>query len=216
MSGSTVRVDGLPMRALIADDHGLLRDTLEHFLRQEAGIDPVGVGDLPSALEAIERDGPFDLVVLDVAMPGMNGLEGLRRALEMPGARAVAAMSGNVSRDLAERVLELGAAGFLPKTLPARTLANALRFMALGERYAPLDLMTAGEGPPQHPMAARLSPRELQVLEGLCRGKANKEIARDLDVMEPTVKLHVKTLYRKLGVTNRTQAAVVAKESGLF
>ena len=206
----------MPIRVLIADDHGLLCDTLELFLRQEAGIEAECVGDLPAALAAIDAKGPFDLVLLDVAMPGMNGLEGLGRALQQPGARAVAAMSGNVSRDLAERALALGAAGFLPKTLPARSLANAVRFMAMGERYAPPDMLDTGEPAQGHPIAAQLTPRELQVLEGLCHGKANKEIARDLAVMEPTVKLHVKTLYRKLGVANRTQAAVVAKEAGLF
>jgi len=206
------------IRVLIADDHSLLRDTLELFFQQEAGIETVGVADLPAALAAMEAEGPFDLVLLDVAMPGMHGLDGLERALSMPGARAVAAMSGNASRELAERALALGAAGFLPKTLPARTLAQAVRFMATGERYAPPPEVLTGEDrtEPAHPIAERLTARELQVLERLCRGKANKEIARDLDVMEPTVKLHVKTLYRKLGVANRTQAAIAAKEAGLF
>lgn len=206
----------MPIRVLIADDHGLLRDTLEVFLRQQPGIEPAAVADLPEALAAIASEGPFDLVLLDVAMPGMNGLEGLERVVGLPGARAVAAMSGNVSRDLAERALSLGAAGFLPKTLPARSLVNAVQFMAMGERYAPPEMLEPGEAVAAHSMAAQLTPRELQVLEGLCHGKANKEIARDLEVMEPTVKLHVKTLYRKLGVANRTQAAMIAKEAGLF
>jgi two-component system, NarL family, nitrate/nitrite response regulator NarL len=73
---------------------------------------------------------------------------------------------------------------------------------------------TAAE--PTNPLAQKLTPRELQVLEGLTEGKANKEIARDLDLSEPTVKLHVKTLYRKIGAANRTQAAMIAREAGLF
>ena len=81
----------------------------------------------------------------------------------------------------------------------------------------PIDFMTAApDEAAQNAISEKLSRRELQVLQGLCEGKSNKEIARDLELMEPTVKLHVKTLYRKIGAANRTQAAMLAKESGLF
>ena len=115
-----------------------------------------------------------------------------------------------------EQALEVGAAGFVPKTLPAKSMINAVKFMAMGEQYAPIDFMTALEDSPSHPLAEKLSPRELQVLKGLTEGKSNKEIGRDLDITEPTVKLHMKTLYRKVGVSNRTQAALIAREAGLF
>lgn len=207
------------MRILIADDHDLLRDTLVLFLQGQQGLEPVAVRDLPEALAALAADGPFDLVLLDYGMPGMNGLDGLRAALATPGGARVALMSGSATREIAEEALALGAAGFLPKTLAAKTLANAVRFMAMGEQYAPVDFMTAApvaEAPPRHPLAEGLSARELEVLEGLCGGKSNKEIARDLGLMEPTVKLHIKTLYRKIGVANRTQAAMLAKDANLF
>lgn len=204
------------MRILIADDHDLLRDTLVLFLQSQS-IDSIAVKDLPSALEKIRTDGPFDLVLLDFGMPGMNGLEGLKAALLEKGAERVALISGIAPRDIAEQALTLGAAGFLPKTLPAKSLANAVRFMAMGEQYAPIDFMTAApDETAQNAMTEKLSRRELQVLQGLCEGKSNKEIARDLELMEPTVKLHVKTLYRKIGAANRTQAAMLAKEAGLF
>jgi len=206
------------MRVLIADDHDLLRDTLAHYFRQEAGIDPVVTADFDGARSIVAAEGPFDVVVLDFGMPGMNGLEGLREALGWTGARAVALMSGIAPREVAEAAYAMGAAGFLPKTMPARTLASAVRFMGSGETYTPVEFVTAGAsvGGGGHPLAGRLTRREMQVLEGLCRGKANKEIARDLELMEPTVKLHVKTLCRKLGATNRTQAAMIGKEAGLF
>jgi DNA-binding NarL/FixJ family response regulator len=95
-------------------------------------------------------------------------------------------------------------------------MINAVRFMAMGEQYAPIDFMTAMEETPSNPMADKLSPRELEVLKGLTEGKSNKEIARDLDITEPTVKLHMKTLFRKVDATNRTQAAMIAREAGLF
>jgi DNA-binding NarL/FixJ family response regulator len=88
--------------------------------------------------------------------------------------------------------------------------------MAMGEQYAPIDFMTAIEKTPANPLADKLTERELQMLKGLTEGKSNKQIARDLEIKEPTVKLHMKTLYRKMGVENRTQAAMIASEAGLF
>jgi DNA-binding NarL/FixJ family response regulator len=88
--------------------------------------------------------------------------------------------------------------------------------MAMGEQFAPIDFMTTVDEQQSHPLVDKLTPRELQMLEGLTAGKSNKEIARDLDISEPTVKLHMKTLYRKLDATNRTQAAMIAQEAKLF
>ena len=204
------------MRVLIADDHDLLRDTLVAFLGTAEGFDMGTAASYPEAVTRITEDAPYDLVLLDYKMPGMNGLESLREALTLKGGQRVALISGEATREIAEKALEMGAAGFVPKTLPAKSLVNAVRFMAMGEKYAPLDFMTAPEPAVDHPLAKRLTARELDVLKGLNAGKSNKEIARDLDLTEPTIKLHMKTLYRKLEVNNRTQAALVARESGLF
>lgn len=205
------------MRVLVADDHDLLRDTVILFLNGLDGMEALPAKDLAQSLELIRKTGPFDLVLLDFGMPGMNGLSGLEVAMAEPKAMHVALMSGTATREVAEAALAMGAAGFLPKTLPAKSMANAVRFMAMGEKYAPIDFMTAPQEPlPAHPLAELLSKRELEVFDGLCKGKSNKEIARDLQLMEPTVKLHVRTLYRKIGAQNRTQAVIYAKEAGLF
>ena len=205
------------MKILIADDHDLLRDTLVMFLEGEGGIETATAADLDGALFAVDSNGTFDLIILDYSMPGMSGLNGLKKALAHNGGQRVALMSGIATRSIAEEALAYGAAGFIPKTLSAKSLINAVRFMAMGEQYAPIDFMTAeDEAAAPNPLAEKLSRREMQVLEGLSKGKSNKEIARDLDLQEPTIKLHVKTLYRKIGAGNRTQAALIAKDEGLF
>jgi len=204
------------MKILIADDHDLLRDTLVMFLQGEGNIETVTASDFDAAMACVDTKGPFDLIMLDYNMPGMSGLNGLKKALEYNGGQRVALMSGIATKNVAEEALAIGAAGFVPKTLSAKSLVNAVRFMAMGEQYAPIDFMTQEEDSAPNPLAEKLSRRELQVLEGLSQGKSNKEIARDLDLQEPTIKLHVKTLYRKIGAGNRTQAALIAKEEGLF
>ena len=102
------------------------------------------------------------------------------------------------------------------KLMAAKSMVNAVKFMAMGEKYVPLDFLNAVEEEADIPLAKQLSERELQVLGGLCQGLSNKEIARELDLQEVTIKLHVKTLCRKIEAKNRTHAAMIAKEAGLF
>jgi two-component system nitrate/nitrite response regulator NarL len=203
------------MRVLIADDHDLVRETIALFLSQAGDFEAETANSLPTALAAIAVE-PFDIVLLDYNMPGMNGLEGVKKALEANGEKTVALLSGTAPKGVAQEALAIGAIGFLPKTLGAQSLINAIRFMASGEAYMPISVMREEEAALSNPLAKNLSKRELQVLEGLCKGKANKEIARDLDLQEVTIKLHVKTLCRKLDARNRTQAAMMAKEAGLY
>ena len=203
------------MKILIADDHDLLRDTLRSFLETDGDLEVTLAADLSSALEAMRTSGPFDVTLLDFSMPGMNGFGGLEQAIAVADGRPVALMSGIAPVGIGERALDMGAAGFLPKTLPARSLMNAIRFMAAGERFLPLDqLRVSQRDEGSGPFEQKLTLRERQVLTSLCRGLSNKEIARDLELSEPTVKLHIKTVCRKLDARNRTHAAMLAKEAG--
>jgi DNA-binding NarL/FixJ family response regulator len=200
------------MKLLIADDHDLVRETLAAFLMSEGLAQVATAASLTDALSAMQAGG-FDLVLLDYTMPGMNGLDGLSRALEASGGRPVALISGTTARELAEAALRAGAAGFVPKTLGSGAIAAAIRHMVAGEVFAPIGLLTEG-GEAIADLSA-LTRREIDVLRGLCQGRSNKEIARDLDLQEVTVKLHVKTLSRKLGARNRTHAAMIARNAGM-
>lgn len=210
------RRPGTFMRILLADDHDLVRETISAYLQSQGGAEVVLATDLDGALDQIRTGGPYDLVLLDYNMPGMFGLEGLGRALESNGGRGVAILSGTAPNRTAQEALDAGAIGYLPKTLGAQSLLNAVRFMISGETYVPVSLMREEAAAPDHPMAKTLSPRENEVLSRLCRGLSNKEIARELDLQEVTIKLHVRTLCRKLEAKNRTQAAMAAKEAGLY
>ncbi len=204
------------MRLLLADDHDLVLETLSAFLTAQGEFEVETCGSLDAACEKMANDIVYDLVLLDYSMPGMNGLDGLARALETSYGRPVAIMSGTATKAVAQQAIDAGAIGFLPKTMAAKSLVNAVRFMAMGETYIPLDFINAEDQTSTAPLAKLLSERELQVLGGLCRGLSNKEIARELNLQEVTIKLHVKTLSRKLDAKNRTHAAMIAKEAGII
>lgn len=182
-----------------------------------AYLEAEGVGqvllasNVAQALALIGSEGPFDLVLVDYNMPGMDGLKGFAHILSANAGRPVALISGALSVDLAQQALAAGAAGVVPKTLGSKPLVAAVRCMISGETFAPITLI------PKAALLedALLSARELDVLRGICAGKSNKEIARDHDLQEVTVKLHVKTMSRKLGAKNRTHAAMIARDRKL-
>lgn len=199
------------MRILVADDHGLVRETIAAFLEHEGFENVQGAATLQDAIAAVKKSGSFDLVLLDYNMPGMNGLDGLGTMSSANVGKAVALMSGTATPEIAEEAIANGAAGFVPKSLGSKSMVAAVRFMLAGETYAPFAFLNQERSATQ----SVLSPRELDVVRGICEGKSNKEIARDHDLQEVTVKLHVKTMSRKLGAKNRTHAAMIAKQMGI-
>ena len=200
------------MRVLVADDHDLVRESIAAILTGNDFSVVELAADLGQALDLVAAGDQFDLVLLDYEMPGMNGLDGLERMMKAAGGAPVALLSGTASHDVANKALEAGAAGFIPKTLSTRSMITAVKFMVAGEVYAPIDVLKNQPEVNDSP----LSKRETEVLRGICEGKSNKEIARDLDLQEVTVKLHVKTLSRKLEARNRTHAAMIARDRALI
>lgn len=202
------------MRILLADDHEMVRDTISAYLETEGRAAVVSVADYTSAMKTLNAKGPFDLVLLDFNMPGMNGLDGLADAVKNHPNQAFAILSGTAPNKIAQEAVEMGAIGYIPKTMGAKSLINAVRFMIAGETFVPVSALGDTGETPETEFTKQFSQRERQVLSGLCLGRANKEIARELELQEVTIKLHVRTLCKKLNAKNRTQAALIAKDAG--
>lgn len=196
------------MRILLADDHKMVRETIKSYLGHGQSAEVVDCGTLAEAETALDRQGPFDIVLLDLNMPGMQGIGCVAEVVRRVGEVPVAILTGSPEAYLARRAIELGARGFLHKSMPAASLQAALQLIAAGQVFIPYDLMESDLGSE----VGDLTSRETQVLECLMRGLSNKEIAMELGLKEVTIKLYVQTLCRKLDVHNRTQAALKGRE----
>jgi NarL family two-component system response regulator LiaR len=202
---------------LIADDHPVVRQGLRTFLETQPDVEVAGeAGDGAEAAELAERLLP-DVVLMDLVMPGLDGVEATRRIRELSPSTKVIVLT---SFDDDERVfpsIKAGAAGYLLKDVRPQDLADAVRRVHAGEALlapsvaARLMQEVAGERQP----AGGLTERELEVLRLIARGLSNKLIARELAVAEKTVKTHVSNILAKLHLTDRTQAALYAVRRGI-
>ena len=209
-------------RVLFADDHDLVRETISQYLETSADLDISQSYDLNDTLAKIRNEGPFDLVLLDLTMPGMTMPDGLSACLDANKPRPVALLTGTASQEAKYRALLDGAADCLPKSLRPEALLDRIARLLSGQVTTPADLaaadLAAGDDIAHLPAQGTpmLTPRERDVLRGLSDGKSNKEIADALEIKEVTVKLHIKTLTRKLGARNRTHAALMGRDLHLI
>jgi len=210
-------------RILIADDHPMVRDALRNAVLYSCQATDVTEADgLDAVMRALEERGDMDLVLLDVNMPGMNGLGGLRTLRQRFPATPVVVVSAHEERRMVREAMESGAAGFIPKSTPRDAIAAALRQILNGELYIPPqadDAQSVEEDAEDAETAdiarriATLTAQQQRVLEMLGTGKLNKEIAFDLSITETTVKAHVSAILQKLKVYSRTQAVVIANRA---
>ncbi len=208
------------LKILIADDHELFLDGLKMALSDlddDMKIDVVyNHSQLQEKACGTEQ---YDLILTDLAMPGMAWHESLRLLKERNPETPVVVLSAVYDREIVLQAVDIGAAGFIPKTSSNKIILSAIHLILSGGLYLPSELL--GDAGKQMPAAAGevkslLTPRQLDVLRLIGQGKPNKIIARELDLSEGTVKLHVTAILKALNVINRTGAVVSARNLGLI
>jgi DNA-binding NarL/FixJ family response regulator len=206
---------------LIVDDHSVVREGLRTFLELQDGIEVAGeAADGADAIEQAARLQP-DVVLMDLVMPGVDGVEAMRGLRTRAPDSRVIVLTSFLEDERLLPAIQAGAAGYLLKNVEPSELARAIRAAHVGE--AIIDPAVAGrlvraiaDGPSVRPAEPeQLTRREQEVLELIANGRSNKQIALALDISEKTVKTHVGHLLAKLGVTDRTQAALLAIRDGL-
>jgi two-component system NarL family response regulator len=198
---------------LVVDDHALVRTGVANIIRQEPDLQVVAeAANGQEAVEAFARLRP-DVTLLDLRMPVMEGVEAVRRIRERdPQARVIVLTTYDTDEDIS-RALKAGAKAYVLKDISAEALVSCIHDVLAGKTYlAPAAAAKLAEGVTR----VQLTPRELSSLRLLADGKANKEIAQELDISERTVKTHLGHLFEKLGVTSRTEAVKVATRRGLI
>ncbi len=205
------------MTVLIADDHPLFRDALRQVVA-EAMPDALilEAQNLNAAKETLKDNDDLDLILLDLNMPGVNGLSGLVELRDMSPVTPIVVVSASEEANIIERAMVCGASGFIPKSLPKDVMVAAIGEIMAGHVFRPELEESTSQDPSSASevlkRAATLTKKQRLVLSLIARGKSNKIIAYELDVTDTTVKAHVTAILRKLKVTSRTQAAILARE----
>jgi DNA-binding NarL/FixJ family response regulator len=213
------------MKLILADDHTLFRNGLALLLNAHCAGSQIWEGDsLDAALVEAGAHPDAEIALLDLNMPGMNGVEGIRRFIELHPRLPLVILTGDDEPGRIQHVLAAGASGFIPKSSTPAVMLSAIQLVLAGGTYLPPQMLsgTAGAAPRAALPTVRerahtqLTERQLQVLRLLAAGKPNKAICRELDIEEGTVKAHIATVFRVLDVANRTEAASVARSIGLL
>lgn len=214
------------IRVLIADDHQVVREGLSAILKTKEGIEVVGVA--KDGVEAVEKSRQLlpDVVLMDISMPRMNGVEATREIKRENPHIGIVVLTMYAEEEYIFDLVKSGATGYLLKDADSTQIVKAIRAIAEGESLIhpsiaskilnEFSLLADGKGRKQGRVGHDLTEREITVLKLVAEGKTNKEIANDLELSEKTVKNHVRNIFHKLHVYDRTQAAIQAIRKGLI
>lgn len=199
---------------IIADDHPLFRNALFQSVHMAiSGANLLEADSLDALLHLLEKDPEPDLLLLDLKMPGANGMSGLIQLRAEYPDLPIVVISASEESSVVSQVKSHGAFGFIPKSSDMRALISALNLVLNGEPYFPEGLITNNQACDDLAgKIATLTPQQYKVLGMLSDGLLNKQIAYELNVSEATIKAHMTAIFRKLGVKSRTQAVILLKE----
>ena len=213
------------MKVLLVDDHQLFREGLVILLKRlDSQVEAVEAASCAEAFSCLAREADIDLILLDVGLPDMSGLDGIAVICERHPGIPIVVLSSQEDRASVFKALDRGAMGYIPKTSSSDVMISALQLiLANGIYLPPVALMGGGSAAPartlpqsnKHPSDLGLSPRQAEVLFLILQGKPSKMICRDLNLSASTVKAHTSAVLRALNVTTRTQAVIAAGKLGL-
>jgi len=219
------------LRIVIADDHAIVREGVIYALKSHFGkeTEVLEAEDSVSLMTLLGKHKTIDLILLDLMMPGSRGLSLLKKIGSKWPKYTVVILSASEDAKQMRKSIDLGAGGFIPKSLPREIMMNAIRLVLAGGVYVPPKSLLSVEGDTSYTKGiknkqllgseistAKLTDRQKQVLIGIARGKTNKDIGDGLELSEYTIKIHVTAIFKKLQVNNRMQSVLAAQELGLF
>jgi DNA-binding NarL/FixJ family response regulator len=202
-----------PIRVLVADDHPVVRTGLAAVITQQQDLQLVAEAENGERAVALFREHQPDVVLMDLRMPLMDGVQAIRTiTAEFPGARILAMTTYEGDADI-RRAFDAGARGYLLKDMLLTEVITAIRAVCRGERVIPTAVAVRLA---EFPERSDLTEREVEILQLVARGLSNKEVAKAIGRMDETVKIHLKNIFTKLGVADRTEAVTVALGRGLI
>ncbi|UYP67363.1 response regulator transcription factor [Thalassobacter stenotrophicus] len=202
------------LKLAIADDHKLLADAVSSILRNEGVFDVSLCYDLDNLLKLLSQQA-FDVVLLDLRMPGMTGLDSVEQVVKAARDGNVVLFTGQIDRHVLDKALGLGVRGLIAKTMPLRSLGSIIELINSGQIFVPVGADFPGSSTTEADNHG-LNDKEIYVLRLAADGMTNKEIARAMGATEVIVKMHMRAICKKLGARNRAHAAIISRERSLL